>query len=66
MAEGAKALRSAGFLAGPEEAGALAQEGSQSIVPAAVTVESQEATGQDAAAQQRAKLLLDETRRRAA
>ncbi len=42
---------------------ALAREGDQSIVPAVVAVEAQEAMRQDSAAQERAQLLLDEAGR---
>jgi hypothetical protein len=46
------------------EAAALAREGDEAVVAAAVTVQPQEAVRQDATAQEGAELLLDEARYR--
>ena len=49
--------------AGRTEAAALAREGDQAVVAAVVAVETEKAVRQDAAAKERAKLLLDEAGR---
>ena len=58
-------IRHATSAARGAEAAALARESDQAIVAARVAVESKEAVCENATAKERAKLLLDEARRRA-